>query len=415
MNFPKMMICLSLLATIFTFSVGGFAPAALADSPKEIKVGVVFPLTGPVSSIGIAKQRGLSMAIERINTAGGIKSLGGAKIKLIFGDDEAKPATAMSEGERLIQDKKVTVMIGSYTSSCSFPLTQVAERNKTPIIVGSSAKKEITERGFKYTFRTELKAPWIGRDQTSFLKWLIDETKVPIKNVALLYEDSGWGQSWSSSIKPILEKHKYNLVADLSYPKDSKDLRSYILKLKAINPDLTIMESYTEDAILLAKTIHESQYYCQGLMATGTGHSSPFFHAGVAGLDNYLILWESWSPRLPLPGLDKLAEDFQASYDTPIDPFSAKAYTVGYILADALERAGSLDKDKIRDALRKTEIKAGENGNTHPYTIAYDENGQAFNAVGVVSQWQNGIKEVLWPPEFATAKPIFPAPEWSKR
>jgi branched-chain amino acid transport system substrate-binding protein len=406
---------LVILITLLFFVIIFFAESIQAQSPQEIKVGVVFPLTGPVSSIGIAKQRGLSMAVERINAAGGIKSLGGAKIKLIFGDDEAKPATAMAEGERLINDQKVVVLIGSYTSSCSFPLTQVAEINKTPIIVGSSAKEEITERGFKYTFRTELKANWIGRDETSFLEWLQKETKLPIKTVALLYEDSGWGQSWSANIKPLLEKYKYNLVADLSYPKDSKDLRSYILKLKATNPDLTIMESYTEDAILLAKNMQELQYYCKGLLATGTGHSSPFFHQGVGGFDNYLFLWESWSSKLPLPGIEKLSKDFEETYKTPIDPFSAKEYTVGYILADALERAASLDKDKIRDALRKTNIKAGENGNTHPYTIEYDENGQASNAVGVVSQWINGTKQVLWPPEFASAKPIFPAPEWSKR
>jgi branched-chain amino acid transport system substrate-binding protein len=392
-----------------------FVESTPADSPKEVKVGAIFPLSGPVSSIGIAKQRGLSMGVERINAAGGIKSLGGAKIKLIFGDDEAKPATAMAEGERLIKDQNVSVLIGAYTSSCSFPLTQVAEANKTPIIVGSSAKDEITERAFKYTFRTELKASWISRDETMFIEWLQKEAKMPIKNVALFYEDSGYGQSWSSSIKPILEKNKYNLVADLSYPKDSKDLRSYILKLKAVNPDLTILESYTEDAILIAKNMQELQFYCKGILATGTGHSSPFFHQGVGGFDNYLMLWESWSPKLPLPGLDKLAKDFEEAYKTPIDPFSAKEYTVAYILADALERAGSIDKDKIRDALRQTKIKPGENGNTHPYIIEYDEAGQATNAVGVISQWLNGTKEVLWPPEFATKKPIFPAPEWSKR
>ena len=202
MRLPKTTILFLMIAITFSLCLGSFAPKAIAASAEEIKVGVVFPLTGPVSSIGIAKQRGLTMAIERINEAGGIQSLGGAKIRLIFGDDEAKPATAMAEGERLIKDEKVTVLIGSYTSSCSFPLTQVAERNKTPIIVGSSAKKEITERGFKYTFRTELKAPWIGRDETDFLEWLKKELNVDIKSVGLLYEDSGWGQSWSSSIKP---------------------------------------------------------------------------------------------------------------------------------------------------------------------------------------------------------------------
>jgi branched-chain amino acid transport system substrate-binding protein len=406
-------LVLPVLCIAGLFGLSGHAIGA--GAPEEIEVGVVFPLTGPVSSIGIAKQRGLSMAIDEINAAGGIKALGGAKIKLIFGDDEAKPANAMAEGERLIKQEKVTVLIGSYTSSCSFPLTQVAEANKIPIIVGSSAKKEITERGFKYTFRTELKAPWIGRDEINFMNWLGKETGESIKTVALLFEDSGWGQSWSSSIRPLLKESGYKKIADLSYPKDTKDARSYILKLKAAKPDLTILESYTEDAILLQKTMHELQFECKGVLATGTGHSSPFFHEGVGGLDNYLILWESWSPELPLPGLKAMAKKFLDQFGTPIDPFSAKAYTVGYILAGALERAGSVEKDKIRDALRQTKMNPGENGNTHPYVIEYDEDGQAVNAVGVVSQWLNGKKEVLWPPEFATKKPVFPIPPWSER
>ena len=151
--------------------------------------------------------------------------------------------------------------------------------------------------------------------------------------------------------------------------------------------------------------MQELQYYCKALLATGTGHSSPFFHQGVGGFDNYLMLWESWQAKLPLPGLDKLSKDFETAYKTPIDPFSAKEYTVAYILADALERAGVSIKIRLETPLGKRK-KSGENGNTHPFTIEYDDAGQAVNAVGVVSQWLNGQKEVLWPPQFATAKPI---------
>jgi branched-chain amino acid transport system substrate-binding protein len=135
------------------------------------------------------------LAIDHINRDGGIKSLGGAKIRLIFGDDEAKPDVAMAEAERLIKSEKVDALLGAYTSSCSFPVTQVAEANRIPIIVPASAKDEITERGFKYTFRLVGKASKIGSEQINFLNWLSKKNKVPVQTLGLLFEDSAWGQS----------------------------------------------------------------------------------------------------------------------------------------------------------------------------------------------------------------------------
>ncbi len=405
------MAVLGLALTIFLCGPGP-GPALAAS---EIKVGVIFPLTGPVASIGVASQRAVVMAVDRINQEGGIKAMGGAQIKLFFGDDEAKPNVAMTEGERLIQQEKVDALIGSYTSSCSFPLTQVAEVNKIPIVVGSSAKDEITERKFKYTFRAELKASWIARDQVNFIKLLAAKTGQSIKTIGLLHEDSGWGQSFAKDVVPLIQKEGFQLVATLPYPKDSKDMRSFILKLKAANPDLVLQESYTEDAILVTKTMHELQFYSKGILGTGTGHSSPFYHDGVGGLDEYLMKWESWSPAILLQEVKDRSKEFFDRFKTPMDPFSAKCYTVAFILAQAYEIAGATDKEKVRDALRKVHIKVGDKGNTHLFPMRFDGDGQAPEAVGVHTQVIKGQYVVLAPEIGATGKPIYPAPPWSER
>ena len=401
-----------LVFALLTIGVPNPGPVKAAE---EIKVGVIFPLTGPVASIGVASQRGVTMAVDRINSEGGIKSMGGAKIKLFFGDDEAKPNVAMTEGERLIKQEKVDALIGSYTSSCSFPLTQVAEVNKIPILVGSSAKDEITERKFKYTFRAELKASWIARDQVNFIKFLASKTGVPVKTIGLLYEDSGWGQSFAKDVVPLIKQAGFQLVSEIPYPKDTKDMRSFILKLKAANPDLVLQESYTEDAILVTKTMHELQFYSKGILGTGTGHSSPFYHDGVGGLDEYLMKWESWSPAIPLEEVRVRSKEFFERFKTPMDTFSAKCYTVGFILAQGYEIAGSKDKDKLRDALRKVNVKVGDKGNTHLFPMKFDADGQAPEAVGVHTQVVKGQYVVLAPEIGATGKPVYPAPPWSER
>ncbi len=386
----------------------------IAAEPKEVKIGVVVPLTGPVASIGIACQRGLILAVDHINQDGGIKSLGGAKIKLFFGDDEAKPDVAMAEAERLIKNEKVDALVGAYTSSCSFPVTQVAEANRIPIIVPASAKDEITERGFKYTFRLVGKASKIGSEQINFIKWLSKTTNVPITTVGLLFEDSAWGQSLAKNIRELVPNAGYKIVSDLSYPANTKDVRSTVLRLKSAKPDVVIQESYTMDAILITKTMHELQFDCKGIVGTGTGHSSPDYHAGTGGLDEYMMQWEGWSTSIPLKEVQERAKGFQERFKLPMDPFAALFYSSGYALVNAMNNAGSVDKDKVREAMSKLNIKVGEKGNLFLYPSTFDENGQA-PAEGVYTQRLKGKMDVLYPESGATTKPVFPIPLWGKR
>lgn len=403
------LICMAVMAGLMILCSGvGLA----ADNPKEVKWGIILPLTGPVAPIGINCQRGTILAVEHINKEGGIKSLGGAKIKLVFGDDEAKPDVAMAEAERLIKKEKVDALIGAYTSSCTLPVTQVAEKYEIPIIVPGSGKDEITERGFKYTFRLVGKASSIAKEQLGFVQWLTK--KSPIKTIGLLYEDSGWGQSWSKGVKDLFPKMGYAIVADLPYSAQTKDVRSTILRLKAGNPDLVLQESYTADAILITKTMHELQFYTKGIIGAGSGHSNADYHAATGNLKETVMQWEGWNRNIPVQEIKARGEEFQEKFKAPIDVFAAWWYTSSYILAKAMDNAKSVDKKKVRDALSKTNIKGGEKGNLNFFSIAFDEHGQA-SPISVFTQWINGKMEIVYPEIVATAKVVFPAPQWAER
>jgi branched-chain amino acid transport system substrate-binding protein len=387
-----------------------------SDKVSEVKVGVIVPLSGSLSSIGTAAKRGAMLAAEHINNEGGIKAMGGAKIKLSFGDDEAKPNVGMAEAERLIKQEKIDALIGAYTSSVSFPMTQVAERYKVPVVVPASAKDEITERGFKYTFRLCDKASGYSKGGLSFLKWLYESNNIPLKTIGLLYEDSGWGKAYSNSLKSHLQKSDYGfeIVADLPYSKDTKDMRATILKLKAANPDALVQVSYTVDAILAIKTMHELGYYPKALITGGSGHTVPDFYKSVGKLSEYIYVTEPFSPMLPVGEVKERAAEFQKKYNTPMDMYGAFFYTATYVLADALEKAGSVDKDEVRKALTKVNIEVGKKGNLFPYAATFDEQGQA-PATTSFCQWKKGVKEIVYPTATATAKAVIPAPAWNER
>jgi len=187
------------------------AEATEEPTVNTIRLGGFFPLTGGTAKVGIENRQGLQMAIDEINAAGGIKSLGGAKIEMVWADSQGKPEVGISEVERLVQQENVVAILGGYESSVSTPATQAAERLKTPFIVAASIADEITERGFKYTFRVASKADFYARDQVLFLKSLKDLIGLDVKRVALLHEDTDYGESTAVGQKKYLEQEGMEL------------------------------------------------------------------------------------------------------------------------------------------------------------------------------------------------------------
>ena len=153
------------------------APAEATSAPvTSIKVGVIYPLSGELAKIGEDVRNGLTLAIEDANAAGGIKSLGGAKIELIFGDSQGKPEIGISEVERLIQQEEVVMVVGCYNSGVTLPASQTAQRLQTPFLDDTAMADEITDRGYEWVFRVVGKASWYARDQVDFLKDFKDLT-----------------------------------------------------------------------------------------------------------------------------------------------------------------------------------------------------------------------------------------------
>ena len=186
-----------------------------AAGPKEVKIGNILPLSGPSASVGIQNKQAIELATEKINAAGGIKALGGAKLVNTFTDSKGDPNVGVTAAEQLINSNKVSIISGAWNSAVTYPSTQVAERYQVPYVVPVSVADKITERGFKYTFRIAAKDSWWAEDQFKFLEEQKKLTKTELKTMAFVYENGDWGTGMAKQWDIFAKKYGYQVVTSL--------------------------------------------------------------------------------------------------------------------------------------------------------------------------------------------------------
>ncbi len=381
---------------------------------KVVKIGVLAPLSGPLASMGKYELMGYEMAVEDINASSGISSMGGAKLRLVVADTESKVEVGMAQVERLV-GSDVAAILGAFQSGVTIATTQVAEMKRVPYVVPLSVADEITERGFKYTFRACSSSRMAVARQAEFLYGYLGELRpdIPIRRVALLYENSSFGEAIARHQKEMIRRYGKELVADMGYPAKTSDVSVEVARLKALAPDALLRTGYAPDDLLVTRTMISMRF------------SPPFWlgFSGVAdlsyvqGLDRkyveYTVFMDPFSPKVP--GALDVMERFRKRYGVDMTAMPRSVYPVVWVVKDALERAGSADRERVRDALSKTRIMPGEKGNIMPYPMMFDENGQNSEAKYNALQYQHGSYRVVWPKEWAEAQLIWPWPRWEDR
>jgi len=410
---------LAFFGVFFLTLTFGFVTLGTVDAAEEVVIGNILPLSGSAAPIGMVGRQIRELAIEEINGSGGIKALGGAKIKMVYADSRGDPKIAISEAERLINVDKVNLITGAYQSAVSFPSTEVAERYKVPYVVPVSVKDAITERDFKYVFRVAAKASWYARDQVRFLEAM---SKIePIQKVALVYENTDWGQSTAEGWRPLLEKAGMEVVLDEPYPATTPDITPVVIKIKRAKPDAILFVSYAADAILLMNTLAEMKVDVKAMVGSGGGHADPTFMENAGKNCLYFFDAVEWAADLPRPGLKELNEKFKAKYGTFLSPEAANVYAAMYVIKGALEKSASTDPVKIAEALRTTNLTGGTGFIVAYDKVTFDEQGQNPQAGLIVQQilMVDGQLDrvTVWPPYSAREgfKPVYPIPKWSER
>lgn len=311
----------------------------------------------------------------------------------------------------------MNVLTGCWNSSVTIPVSGVAERYKMPFLVPVSVNDKITEQGYKYTFRIAAKDGWWTRDQFAFLKDMEKEFNTKLQTVAFVYENGDWGKGFAESWKKLAEKEGFKVVLDEPYPSTATDLSPVVTKIKRANPDVLLLVSNAADAILLTNTLAEYKVHPKAIIGSGGGHADPSFLKSVGKNARYVFDEVEWETDVNKPGVKEINAKFKAKTGYDLAGESVDAYVGMYVLADALERAGSLDPDKIRDALASTHITKGPAMIAAYDAIEFDQTGQNKHAALCIVQINDigkGLERIsVWPKSARRAgyKPVFPMPQ----
>ena len=392
----RMAVSTALVALAILASVG-----LLRAQSAEIVIGALLPMTGGNAPNGAQKKTGYELAIEEINAQGGIKALGGAKFKLVVRDHEGKPDVGARQAEAIINDDKVAVVVGTYMSGVTVPVARVTERLKTPLLVTDSMADEITQAGLKYLFRIDTKAELATRDMLEGVKSHGKKLGTPITKIALLNEDSAFGQSLKSDFEKQAPAAGLTIVENLSFKTGSPDLSAQAARIKASGAEWVVGSWYITDMLTIVKTFPSLGLNVTRVSTFGGGMQTPAL-LGAGEQAEGVTGFTMWNPDLNRPGVKEFAEKFRQRLGVDPNQNAAKSYAGLWILKDVLEHAGSLDKEKVREALAKTDITSGPAMILPTKRIAFDPTGQ-LRPQHIGLQVQKGAFRTIWPDDVASA------------
>ncbi len=400
----------------------GLAGGAFAQAP--VKIGVIYPLSGNSASAGNYSKMAIEVGADVVNNGnadlakimplakgGGLPGLKGAKIQLVFADNQGTPAAGQNQALRLISEEKVVALIGSYQSGITLTASAISERHGIPFLTAESVAANLTERGFKWFFRTTPVALDFARAYSQFLK----EQKAAgqkVNSIAIVHENTEYGNSVASVIADQFGKDGLSVTQKINYSANSSDVQPQVLQLKEKNPDVLIFISYTSDAILYAKTMKELNWKPGIMIADNAGFNDPSFVKSMASTVEGLVNRSAFSGGKPgtVPALFNALYKTKAGGDD-LDDVSARGLQGFLVMADAINRAGSTEPAKIRDALMATDLKADQMVTGYD-GVKFDAKGQNVLASSLVTQMRGGQYIAIWPKARATAEIVMPYKGW---
>lgn len=386
------------LGSIATISM----PAVLRAQAPAIKIGILQPVTGALAQDGEFGRLGAEIALKELNAAGGIKSMGGAKLEMVFGDARSNPEGGTQEVERM-QAEGVAAIVGGFASPICLAASQAASRYDIPYLVDVGVSDQIVKRGLKNTFRF---GPGFGSVTASALDNLVklnDAAGKPAKTVVIVHEDGLFGSGMAKLLQAELPKRGFEVLETVAHPTPSRDMANVALRIRALNPDLVIPSSYYSEFVLLARTMQQQRIKPKGIYAVLNGAASNFrFVKEFPTAAENVMDCNHWADmRKPRTATVK-AEVERAGkvwlYNTPLN------YSSVLLLADAIERAGSAERLRIIEALNSSTFS----DHIMPYGPTKFVDGQNTGAQAVNTQVQNGDIKIIFPTDVANAKPIFP-------
>jgi branched-chain amino acid transport system substrate-binding protein len=413
--------------SIVTVAALAALPFGRVTAADDVVIGVMYPLSGSAAQAGIDAVAALNTALEIINEESslnlplakgkGLPNLGGAKIRIIVADHQGKPDIGQGEAERMITQEGVHAMYGAYYSSVTGAGSLVAERHQIPWVNGESTSPKLTTRGFKWFFRTTPHDGEFTQLMFEFLNEFKDKVGKEIKTVSIFHEDTLWGTDSGAVQNKMAKENGYKVLQKISYRAKTTSLTPSVQILKASNADVFLPSSYTSDAMLFMRTAKELDYNPKLLVAQNAGYTDPTFISTLGSDAEGAITRSPFNTDLAktIPLINDVNAAFKKhSNGRDLSDVPVRAFTGFMVLADAINRAGSTDPEKIRKALMETDMKSDQL--IVPWKgIKFGPDGQNQLVRGILMQVQNGKYCTIYPFELASCELVYPMPTWEEK
>lgn len=414
----------ALVALLFVFLCFGPGVNPGHAQEKVIKIGTLFPLTGPVATSGQRCQAAVQTAVDIINTklpdikvplAAQEGILGGHKIVLVHADSQGKPDVGKSEAERLFNQEGVWAIIGSYNSAVTKPASLVAERMNRIFMCGASSSAALTQRDMNFFFRL---APTDETESVEFvevLKWLNQKKEAKIETIGVIYENSEFGKHAAGEAKKAAAAAGFKVVADVPFSPGATNLNSEVQTLKNSNPDAVFGAVLGADYSLWVRTMKQMAWvpkiainYCSGyqdpVIAKQLGPDADFFMGSTAYSPQFAML---------MPAVNDVEKIFKTKTGgVPFDGDSIQEAVAMLVLAQAIEKTGSLDPVKVAETIHNN---TWESPLSLGGKVGFVKGGQNAKAYSVVTQLQGGEYKRIFPEDMADTQIVFPIKPWNQR
>lgn len=380
--------------------------AGLSPAVAQIKIGALYPFSGALALLGDESFRGVELAVEERNAAGGLK---GKKIEIVKGD-AVDPSQAVGEARRLTSVEKAPVIFGTYSSSLSLAATQVTELASIPYFELGAVSDPITERGYKFVFRTNPTAKDFGaKTVDAVLDRIAPALKLDGKalKVAIIHEDSLYGQTVAGFQAARAKEKGLAIVETMPYSAKSVDLTPLVLRLKSAAVDIVLQTSYQNDTVLFFRQMKEQGFKPKAVIGAGGGYSmvDTMKAVGAENMEGALDVdfTQYRSNPAGAPGIEDFVKKYQAKYGTPPrSGHSLANYMGSKVFFDAMEKAKDLSGAAIREEVMKVDVKAGTTATG--WGAKFNDKGQNERAEPFLMQWRKGELVTVAPDSAAVEK-----------
>jgi branched-chain amino acid transport system substrate-binding protein len=399
-------------------SVTTLSTRSRAQQPTEVVIGVTYPLSGANAQIGVDALHAFNTAVDIINSVhdldlplardAGLPGLGGAKVRLVTADHQGDPQKGRAEAERLITQEKVCAIIGTYQSAVAVTVSETAERYETPFLSADNSSPSLNRRGLKYFFRPAAHDEMFSAAMFDFFDALKSKGQ-KVETLSLFHEDTIFGTDSANAQLKLANDRGYKVVENIKYRASSPTLTSEVQQLKAANADVLMPSSYTTDSILLIKTMVELGYTPKAIVAQDAGFSEKALYDAVGDKIVGAISRGSFSLDLVAkrPSVGAVNALYKARSGKDLNDLTSREFMGLLVLAEGINRAMSIEGEKVRAALAATDIP-GERTIMPWKRIKFDDTGQNNDASPVLLQWTGSKFVTIFPEQAAIAAPVWP-------